>query len=73
MQINQGVSWLCSEDIVDLKIKQSDCLRAFWPISLKFFSQIWHLYRNTVNNINFYYRINSVKLSGQIFEQIEKF
>ena len=31
------------------------------------FSQIWDLCRNTVNNINFHYRSNSVKINDQIF------
>ena len=59
---NQAISLICSGDIVDQKILQYDCLRAFWPISQKQkFSQIWDLSRNTANNINFHYRTNSVK------------
>ena len=35
---NEAVSSICSGEIVDLKILQSDWLRAFWPISQeKFF------------------------------------
>ena len=30
---NEAVSSICSGEIVDLKILQSDWLRAFWPIS----------------------------------------
>ena len=30
---NEPVLSTCSEEIVDLKIMQSDWLRAFWPIS----------------------------------------
>ena len=30
---NEAVSWIYSGEIVDLKILQSGCLRAFWPIS----------------------------------------
>ena len=35
MQKNEAVSSICSGEIVDLKILQSDWLRAFWPISQK--------------------------------------
>ena len=39
---------------VDLKILQSDWLKAFWPISWEpDFSQIWDLCKTTANNINF--------------------
>ena len=49
--------------MVDLKILQSDWLRAFWPIPQEQdFSQTYHLCRNTTNNINFHYRSNSVKI-----------
>ena len=38
---NEAVSSICSEEIVNLKIMQPDCLRAFWPISQEQdFSQI---------------------------------
>ena len=38
---NEAVSWICSGEIVDLKILQSDWLKAFWPVSHKQdFSQI---------------------------------
>ena len=30
---------------------------------------MWDLYRNTENNINFHYRLNSVKVNDQIFNQ----
>ena len=30
---NEAVSSICSGEMVDLKILQSDWLRAFWPIS----------------------------------------
>ena len=48
------VSSICSEEIFDLKILQSDWLRGFWPTSQKDFSQIWDLWRNAANNINFW-------------------
>ena len=39
---NQAFSSLCSGDIVNLKILQSDWSRAFWPISQEpDFSQVW--------------------------------
>ena len=48
--------------MLDLKIPQSEWLRAFWPISPKqHFSQIEDLHRNRENNINFHYRTNSGK------------
>ena len=44
----QAISSICSRDIVDLKILQSDWLRAFRPVTLEpDFSQIWDLHRNT--------------------------
>ena len=30
---NEAISSICSAEIVDLKILQSDWLRAFWPVS----------------------------------------
>ena len=36
------------------------------------FSQIWDLCRNTVNNINFHYRTNSIKINDNIFQYIQK-
>ena len=36
------------------------------------FSQIWNLCRNTANNINFHYRLNSVKINTKIFQYIQK-
>ena len=51
------------------KILQSDWLRTFWPISQEQkFSQIWDLYSNTANNINFHYITNLVKINDQIFQ-----
>ena len=70
---NQVFSSLCSRDIDDLKFLYCDWLSAFWPISPKpDFSQIWYLCKNTVNNINFRYRPNSVKNNDQIFQSIQK-
>ena len=54
--------------MLDLKILQSERLRAFWPISQQqYFFQIEDLYRNKANNINFHYRANSEKINDQIF------
>ena len=66
---NQTISLICSGDVVDKKILQSDCLKTFWPISQEQkFSEIWDLCRNTANNIHFYYRTFSVKTNEQIFQ-----
>ena len=57
---------------VDLKILQSNWLRAFWPISWEMaFSQIWDLCRNTANNISFHYKTNSVKIIGNFFSKFK--
>ena len=59
--------------MLDLKISQSEWLRALWPISQEQnFSQTEDLYRNTVNNINFHCKINSGKINDQIFLYIKK-
>ena len=64
---NQAVSSIRSGEMVDLKILQSEWLRAFWPISQeRDLSQIEDC-RNTANNINFHYRTNSGKINNQIF------
>ena len=53
---NQAFLSFCSRDIADLKILQSDWLRAFWPISQEpDLFQVWDLPKNTTNNINFIY------------------
>ena len=52
---NEPISSICSGEIFDLKIPQSEWLKAFWPISQEqHFSQIENLYRNTANDINFH-------------------
>ena len=58
---------ICSGEIVDLKILQSDWLRAFWPRSPEKKISQYDLCRNTANNINFYSRTNPVKINNQIF------
>ena len=59
---NQVSSSLCFRDLVDLKILQSGWPGAFWPISQEpDFLQIWNLFKNTANNINFYYGPKSEK------------
>ena len=66
---NQAISSFYSRDTVDLNILQSDRLRAFWPISQEpDFLQIWDLYRNTANNINFHDRPNQEKIRDQNFQ-----
>ena len=70
---NEAVALNYSGGIDDLKILQSDWLRAFWPISQeKDFSQTLDLCRNIANNTNFHYRANSRKIKDQIFLQIQK-
>ena len=51
----------CSRDIVNLKILQSDWLRAFWHISQEpDFSQVGN-FCNDTTNIKFLYRPSSEK------------
>ena len=70
---NEVVFLNCSGETVDLKILQSDWLRAFWSISQGEKNyQIHDLCRNTANNINFHYRTNSVKINGQIAGQKDR-
>ena len=70
---NLTASSICSRDFVDLKIPQSDCPGAFWPMSKEpDFSQIWALCSNTANNINFFFRPNSEKINDQIFQYNQK-
>ena len=65
---NEAVSSIYSGEIVDLKIPQSEWLKASWPISQEqHFSQIEDLCKNTANDIDFHYRANSGKINGQIF------
>ena len=66
---NQTKSSFCFRDIIDLKPLQSDRPRAFQPISQEpNISQILDLYRNIVNNVNFYNRRKSEKNYDQIFQ-----
>ena len=63
---NEAVSLIYSGEMLDLKILQSEWLRAFWPISHeKHFSHIDDLYRNTANNVCFHYRTTSGKIIWQ--------
>ena len=49
---NQAISLICSGDMVDLKVLQSDWLRKFWPTSQKQkFSQRWDLRWKKANNL----------------------
>ena len=66
---NQTKSSFCFRDTIDLKLLQSDWPRAFQPISQEpNISQILDLYRNIVNNVNFYNRRKSEKNYDQIFQ-----
>ena len=65
---NEAVSSISSEEIIDLKILQSDWLRAFWPISQEKVFQKSRISAETQQNTeNFHYRTNSVKINDQIF------
>ena len=65
---NEAVSSICSGEILDLKILQSDWLRAFWPISQEKVFQKSRISAETQQNTeNFHYRTNSVKINDQIF------
>ena len=57
---------ICCGEIPDLKVLQSDWLTGFCHISQEQDFSIQDLCRNTANNINFYYRTNSVKINDQI-------
>ena len=64
---NDTVSSICYEEMLDLKIPQSEWLIAFWPVSQKqHFFQIEDLYRNTANKTNFHYRFHFHYNSGKI-------
>ena len=66
---NVTVSLILSGEIVDLKIMQSDLLRAFWTISPEQdLFQRMDLCRNTADNINFYYETNSVNIKDHFFQ-----
>ena len=55
--------------IIDLKILQTDWLRAFWSTSKETdFSKKWDLCMNTANTINFHYKTNSEKVNDKIFQ-----
>ena len=60
---NEAASSICSGEMVDLKILQSEWLGVFWQD----LSQIKDLYRNTANNINFHYIKNSGKTNDNFF------
>ena len=57
----EAVSSICFGEVINLKMLQSDWLRAFWSNLQKKISQIWDLFWNTKNNIKIHYRTNSVK------------
>ena len=54
---------------LELNILRSDWMKACQPISQKpDFSQIWDVYMNIANNINFHYKLNSDKINGKAFQ-----
>ena len=64
-----AVSLICSGEIVDLKIMQSDWLRALWSITQKQdLSEIWELCKTTTNSlaITREFMVNAVKRLWQI-------
>ena len=70
---NQAFSSFCSSDKVNLKILQSDCLRAFWPRSQEpNFSQVWDLSQNTANNINFFLDQIQIKVMTKFSNKFKK-
>ena len=70
---NLVISSICSRDIADIKMVQSDWLRAFWLLSHKpDFSQIRDLRRNTANGMNFRSRTNSKNLLTKFFSHFKK-
>ena len=65
---NEAVSSICSGEMLDLNILESEWLRTFLPISQEqHFFQREDLYRNKANNKNLHYRANSGKINDHIF------
>ena len=72
MPTKKHQSWLCSRDIANIKMVQTDWLRPFWLSSHEAdFSQIWDLRRNTANGINLRSRTNSNKLMTKFFNNCQ--
>ena len=70
---SETVSSICSGEMLDLKILQSEWLRAFWPLfQEQNFSQTDNLYWNTGYNINFHYKTNSGKINDKFFFKFKK-
>ena len=68
---NQAFSPLCSRDISDLKIVQSDWQKSILVhVSGTNFSHIWDLCKNTANNVNFHYKLNSEK-AKKLFDKFK--
>ena len=68
----QKIRLFYSFDRDDFKILQSNCLRAFWPMSQEqYFPQIWDLCMNIFNSVNFHYRTNSVKLIAKFYSKFK--
>ena len=72
MPTKKHQSLLCSRDIADITMVQTDWLRAFWlPSNEPDFSQIWDLRRNTANGINLRSMTNSNKLVTKFFNNCQ--
>ena len=70
---NKAASSICSGEILDLKILQSDWLRAFWPISQQQDFPKYRICLGTLQIIKFFYYItNSVKINDQIVFKFKK-
>ena len=71
MQKNRLFYWFVLE--VWLIKNPAIWLAEMWPIPLEQnFSHTWDLCRKTANNLNCYYRTNSVKINEQIFKKFWK-
>ena len=65
---NDAVSSICSGEMIDLKILQTEWLVAFWLLSQEQdFSRKHSIYAGTANSTNFHYRANSGKINDQYF------
>ena len=64
---------LLSWNIIFSRILWFDWLTAFWSITKEpEFCQIWDLWWNISNNINFHFRLFPIKTNDKIFQKIQK-
>ena len=70
---NEAVSSISLGDMADIKMLESDCLKALWPISKKpDFSQLWDLCKNTASNTFFHSEQIKKKLMTKFFKNFKK-